>query len=77
MGRTLQHALVNSDLEDKFREALIEMGYDLDELYLQEPDAEMGNETYGRQAACYLDSLATMDIPARGYGLRYDFGMFK
>ena len=48
MGRTLQHALVNSDLEDKFREALIEMGYDLDELYLQEPDAEMGNETYGR-----------------------------
>lgn len=77
MGRTFQNALVNSDLEDKFKDALMEMGYDLEELYEQENDAALGNGGLGRLAACFLDSLATLEIPAWGYGIRYDYGIFK
>ena len=77
MGRTFQNALVNSDLEDKFKDALMDMGYDLEELYEQESDAALGNGGLGRLAACFLDSLATLEIPAWGYGIRYDYGIFK
>jgi len=77
MGRTFQNALVNSDLEDKFKDALMDMGYDLEELYEQENDAALGNGGLGRLAACFLDSLATLEIPAWGYGIRYDYGIFK
>ena len=77
MGRTLQNALVNSDLDDKFKSALMDMGYDLEELYEQEVDAALGNGGLGRLAACFLDSLATLEIPAWGYGIRYDYGIFK
>jgi starch phosphorylase len=68
---------VNSDLEDKFKEALMEMGFDLEELFDQENDAALGNGGLGRLAACFLDSLATLEIPAWGYGIRYDYGIFK
>jgi starch phosphorylase len=68
---------VNSDLEDKFKDALMDMGYDLEELYEQENDAALGNGGLGRLAACFLDSLATLEIPAWGYGIRYDYGIFK
>lgn len=77
MGRTLQNALVNSDLEDPFKEALMDIGYELEELYEQETDAALGNGGLGRLAACFLDSLATLEIPAIGYGIRYDYGIFK
>ena len=77
MGRTFQNALVNSDLEDKFKDALMDMGYDLEELYEQETDAALGNGGLGRLAACFIDSLATLNIPAWGYGIRYDYGIFK
>jgi starch phosphorylase len=77
MGRTLQNALVNSDLDDKFKNALMDMGYDLEELYEQEHDAALGNGGLGRLAACFLDSLATLEIPAWGYGIRYDYGIFQ
>ena len=77
MGRTFQNALVNSDLEGPFKQALMEMGYDLEELYEQECDAALGNGGLGRLAACFIDSLATLEIPAWGYGIRYDYGIFK
>jgi starch phosphorylase len=77
MGRTFQNALVNSDLEDKFKAALMDMGYDLEELYEQETDAALGNGCLGRLAACFIDSMATLNIPDRGYVIRYDYGIFK
>jgi starch phosphorylase len=77
MGRTLQNALVNSDLEMPFKDALMDIGYDLEEVYEQETDAALGNGGLGRLAACFLDSLATLEIPAFGYGIRYDYGIFK
>ena len=64
-------------MEDKFKEALMEMGFDLEELFDQENDAALGNGGLGRLAACFLDSLATLEIPAWGYGIRYDYGIFK
>ena len=77
MGRTFQNALVNQDLEEKFKDALLGIGFDLEDLYEQENDAALGNGGLGRLAACFLDSLSTQQIPAWGYGIRYDFGMFK
>ena len=68
---------MNSDLEDKFKDALMDLGFDLEELYEQENDAALGNGGLGRLAACFLDSLATLEIPAWGYGIRYDYGIFK
>lgn len=77
MGRTFQNALVNSDLEGPFKDALMDMGYNLEELYEQETDAALGNGGLGRLAACFVDSLATLEIPAWGYGIRYEYGIFK
>jgi len=64
-------------LEEKFKEALLDIGYKLEELYEEETDAALGNGGLGRLAACFLDSLATLEIPAWGYGIRYDYGIFK
>jgi glycogen phosphorylase len=77
MGRMMQNMLVNIDMEDKYRKALMEIGYTLEDLYEEETDAALGNGGLGRLAACFLDSLATLEIPAWGYGIRYDFGIFK
>jgi glycogen phosphorylase len=77
MGRAMQNALLNLDLEDNYREALDGLGFDLERLYEEEPDAALGNGGLGRLAACFLDSLAALDMPAWGYGLRYNFGIFK
>lgn len=77
MGRTFQNALINLDLEENFKGALMEMGYSLEDLYEQETDAALGNGGLGRLAACFIDSLATLEIPAWGYGIRYDYGIFK
>ncbi len=64
-------------MESEMRTALLKVGMNLEEIYEQETDPGLGNGGLGRLAACYLDSLATLNYPAWGYGLRYTFGIFK
>jgi starch phosphorylase len=77
MGRLMQNALTNIDLEPNYKNSLLDIGYKLEDLYEQEVDPGLGNGGLGRLAACFLDSLATLEIPAWGYGIRYDYGIFK
>jgi starch phosphorylase len=76
MGRTLMNSVQNLGFDPQFREALRELGIDLDAVREVEPDAALGNGGLGRLAACFLDSMATLDIPGYGYGIRYEYGMF-
>ena len=75
-GRLLSDALRNLDLADAAREALAEYGVDLEKVIELELDPGLGNGGLGRLAACLLESTATLDLPAYGYGLRYEYGMF-
>ncbi len=77
MGRLLHNNLVNAGLLDATRQALEELGHQLPTLDEEEPDMGLGNGGLGRLAACFLDSLATLDYPAVGYGLFYEFGLFR
>ena len=77
LGRLMQTNLVNLNMESRYREALNELGYKLEELYEEEVDPALGNGGLGRLAACFLDSLATLNYPAWGYGIRYDYGIFR
>ena len=77
IGRTLSNALLSLGIYDDVKTALEEMGLDLEELIDEENDPGLGNGGLGRLAACFLDSLATLALPGRGYGIRYDYGMFK
>ena len=77
MGRALGNNLINMTVYDEVREALDELGFDLNVIEDQEPDAALGNGGLGRLAACFLDSLATLNYPAYGCGIRYRYGMFK
>src|ERR1700694_2659176 len=77
MGRALQNNLINLGLYDVAREAMKMLGLALAEVLEQEVDAGLGNGGLGRLAACFLDSMATMELPAMGYGLRYEYGIFK
>ncbi len=77
MGRLLENNLVNTALLEPTREALKSMGQDLDEVAEQGPDLGLGNGGLGRLAACFMDSLSTLDIPAIGYGIHYEFGLFR
>ncbi|MGA1410246.1 MAG: glycogen/starch/alpha-glucan phosphorylase [Prochlorotrichaceae cyanobacterium] len=76
MGRHLGNSLINLDLYERVEQALKESGLDLTDLLEQEDDPGLGNGGLGRLAACFLDSLATLEIPAIGYGIRYEFGIF-
>ncbi len=76
LGRALGNNLINMGLWDSTREALREVGVDLTSLLEMEQDAGLGNGGLGRLAACFLDSLATLDMPGMGYGIRYEFGIF-
>ncbi|MGI5864108.1 MAG: glycogen/starch/alpha-glucan phosphorylase [Myxococcales bacterium] len=77
MGRALGNNLMNLDLYEPMREALAGLGIELSDLLEQEVDAGLGNGGLGRLAACFLDSMATMSLPAYGYGIRYEFGIFE
>jgi starch phosphorylase len=76
MGPHLANNLLNLGVEDAVRQATEELGLDLNRIIAQESEPGLGNGGLGRLAACYLDSLATLGIPAIGYGIRYEFGMF-
>lgn len=77
MGRSLLNALYNLDVRDAYNEALLELGYNLETLVEKERDAALGNGGLGRLAACFLDSMASLNLPAWGYGIRYQYGMFR
>ncbi len=77
IGQTLQNSLINLGLLDNFRKAVHDIGFSLDQLLPIEVDAGLGNGGLGRLAACFLDSMATLGIPAYGYGIRYDYGIFN
>lgn len=76
MGRQLGNNLLNLGIHDKTRQALQESGLNLNDLRTMEAEPGLGNGGLGRLAACFLDSLATLEIPAVGYGIRYEFGIF-
>jgi glycogen phosphorylase len=76
MGPHLGNNLVNLGIYDQTKQAMTELGLDFDDLLEQEEEPGLGNGGLGRLAACYLDSLATLDIPSIGYGIRYEFGIF-
>lgn len=77
MGRTLSNAVINTDLAENLKEALWELGLDIENLAQIEIDAGLGNGGLGRLAACFLDSMATLNLPAYGYGMRYEYGIFS
>ncbi|MFZ5802640.1 MAG: glycogen/starch/alpha-glucan phosphorylase [Candidatus Omnitrophota bacterium] len=77
IGRLLGNNIINLGLWKESKEALEELGFHLEDLRNQEVDAGLGNGGLGRLAACFLDSMATMGIPAHGYGIRYDYGIFN
>jgi starch phosphorylase len=77
IGRLLLDTLTNLRLVDPVKHALADMGVDLDRLALAEPDAALGNGGLGRLAACFMDSMAALKIPAYGYGIRYEHGLFE
>ena len=77
MGPQLGNNLTNLGVYQKFQQAMTELGLDLDALMEHEEEPGLGNGGLGRLAACYLDSMATLEIPAIGYGIRYEFGIFR
>jgi len=77
MGRALSNNLINSGIMDGVKEVLKELNIDYNVVEDEEPDAGLGNGGLGRLAACFLDSLATLDYPGHGYGIRYQYGMFE
>ena len=77
MGRLFQNNLINTGIYEATEEAVKNLGFDLEDLREEEVDMALGNGGLGRLAACFLDSLATLDLPAVGYGIHYEFGLFR
>jgi starch phosphorylase len=77
MGRALGNAMLNLGIEDEVHKMLFEFGIEYEDMESSEQDAGLGNGGLGRLAACFLDSCATLQLPVVGYGLRYDYGMFR
>lgn len=77
MGRTLSNAMMAVGIYDVVQEALEELGLDLEDVIEKEIDPGLGNGGLGRLAACFLDSIATLNYPGMGYGIRYEYGMFR
>ncbi|KTW31374.1 hypothetical protein T552_00019 [Pneumocystis carinii B80] len=77
MGRTLDNSMLNLGIKDMIREGISELGFNIEDIIDAETDAALGNGGLGRLAACFLDSLSSLNLPAWGYGLRYQYGIFK
>lgn len=77
VGTSLHNNLYNLGIEDVFKKALKSVGTDIENIYRIEPDAGLGNGGLGRLASCYMDSMTSLGIPATGYSIRYEFGIFK
>ena len=77
LGRTLGNSLLNLGIRDATAQGLQDLSLELEAIADSEPDAGLGNGGLGRLAACFLDSCATLQLPVRGYGLRYEYGMFR
>ncbi|MBI5329111.1 MAG: glycogen/starch/alpha-glucan phosphorylase [Betaproteobacteria bacterium] len=77
MGPHLGNNLINLGMYEEVRQAMAELGLRLDDLLAQEPEPGLGNGGLGRLAACFIDSLATLEMPSLGYGIRYEFGIFE
>ena len=77
MGRAMGNAMLNMDMEQETADAMRNFGVELEDVQEQESDAGLGNGGLGRLAACFLDSCATLQLPVTGYGLRYEYGMFR
>ena len=77
LGRSLKTNLCNLGLSKEYEEALAELGFDLEDIYVCEPDAGLGNGGLGRLAACFMDSLSSLDYPATGFSICYEYGLFK
>lgn len=77
MGRTMTNAIYNLGLEGEYADAVRALGTDLETVTSAEVDAALGNGGLGRLASCFLDSMASLDLPGWGYGIRYRYGMFK
>jgi starch phosphorylase len=76
IGRSMENCLLNLGMYDEVQEALDSIGCTMEEIFEQEEDAGLGNGGLGRLAACFMDSIATLKIPAYGYGIRYEYGLF-
>ena len=76
VGRSLGNSLINMGIRDIVEEAVTELGFNLEDIIDKEEDAALGNGGLGRLAACFMDSIATMKIPAYGYGINYEYGLF-
>ncbi|KAL7089025.1 hypothetical protein ACP275_13G163300 [Erythranthe tilingii] len=77
MGRSLSNSVINLGIRDEYANALAQLGFEFEVLAEQEGDAALGNGGLARLSACQMDSLATLDYPAMGYGLRYQYGLFR
>ncbi|HIX64968.1 MAG TPA: glycogen/starch/alpha-glucan phosphorylase [Candidatus Anaerotruncus excrementipullorum] len=77
MGRSLKNSLYNLGIQEAMAQAARSLGVELERMYALEPDAGLGNGGLGRLAACYLDAMATEDLPAMGYSILYEYGIFK
>lgn len=77
MGRALGNAMLNLGIQDETERAMLDLGIELEEIAEREHDAGLGNGGLGRLAACFLDSCATLQLPVMGYGIRYEYGMFR
>lgn len=77
LGRQMKHFIQNLEMEDEVEAAAHALGWNIEEVYQTEPDPSLGNGGLGRLAACFMDSLATLDLPGNGMGVRYKFGLFK
>jgi starch phosphorylase len=77
IGRSMDNAILNLGIKEKYQNAIGNLGFNMEDLLEEEQDAALGNGGLGRLAACFMDSLATLDYPAWGYGIRYNYGIFE